>query len=157
MQPNPYAERLGSRDPIEALADTPWRIRALVAGWSEGRFGRSYAPGKWSAREILIHLADTELVQPVRARMALTSSDYVAEPVAGDDWLALDSGADARTSLEAYIALRAFNLALWRRLSPEERDRRFQHPKFGELSVEWIMAQMAGHDLHHLAQLHQVR
>jgi hypothetical protein len=37
-------------------------------------------------------------------------------------------------------------------LTPEQIDRTFTHPEYGELTVGWIMAQMAGHDIHHLKQ-----
>jgi hypothetical protein len=50
-----------------------------------------------------------------------------------------------------------FNLAMWRALTPEQLDRRFTHPEYGELTVGWIMAQMAGHDIHHLKQFRQGR
>lgn len=149
---NPYRDDLGDRDPLAALGETPERIRRLLASWSDAQFERSYAPGKWSARRILIHLAQTELALPTRARFALTQPDYHAQAFNQDDWLPLDDGADARTALDAYMALRRMNLAMWRKLTPEQLDRRFFHPEYGELTVAWIMAQMAGHDIHHLKQ-----
>ena len=65
--PNPYAEDLGNRAPLDALGDTAERIRQLVASWSDDTFNKSYAPGKWSARQILVHLAQTELAHAVSA------------------------------------------------------------------------------------------
>ena len=82
MHPNPYADDLGSRDPLDALADTPTRMRELVERWGEDRFERSYTPGKWSARLILVHLAQTELALTNRARMAIAIPDR-ADPVCG--------------------------------------------------------------------------
>ena len=148
--PNPYADDLGDREALTALAETPETIRRLLAGWSDEQFERSYAPGKWSARRILIHLAQTELALPTRARFALAQDGYQAQAFNQDDWLPLDDAADARTALDAYTMLRRFNLAMWRRLTPEQRDRAFSHPEYGALTVGWIMAQMAGHDIHHL-------
>ena len=68
---NPYAEDLGDQPPLHALSETPNRIRQLVEHWDADRFERSYAPGKWSARLVLIHLAQMELALGVRARFAL--------------------------------------------------------------------------------------
>ena len=45
---------------------------------------------------------------------------------------------------------------MWRKLTPEQLGRRFSHPEYGELTVAWIMAQMAGHDIHHLQQLETI-
>lgn len=74
MHPNPYGADLGDRDPLEAFADTPSRIRQLVERWGEDRFERSYAPGKWSARQVLVHLVQTELALGTRIRFALTEA-----------------------------------------------------------------------------------
>jgi hypothetical protein len=156
MHPNPYAAPLGDRDPLDALADTPSRIRTLLDGWSDAEFERTYAPGKWTARQILIHLAQTELALTTRARFAIATPGYVAQAFSQDDWLPVDGSSDARTALDAYLALRRFNLSMWGSLTPERRDRTFQHPEYGELTPGWIMAQLAGHDLHHLKQLEQV-
>jgi hypothetical protein len=157
MHANPYAGPLGTRDPLEALADTPSRIRTHVERWGDDHFERSFAPGKWNARQILVHLAQTELALTARARMALSTPAYVAQSFSQDDWIGLDERTEARTALDAYTALRRFNVEMWRRLSPEQRARTFQHPEYGALSVEWIMAQIAGHDIHHLRQLEMVK
>jgi hypothetical protein len=154
---NPYAEDLGSRAPLEALADTADGIRRLVEPWSTETFERSYAPGKWSAREILVHLVQTELALSTRARFALTQPGYTAQPFSQDDWMPVDSASSARTALGAYTALRGLNLEMWKRLTPEQLERAFKHPEYGDLTVGWIMAQMAGHDIHHFKQLQAIR
>ena len=156
MQKNPYAEPLGERDPVTALGETPQKIRSIVEAWTPEQFERSYAPGKWSARKILIHLAQTEMALPTRVRYALGTPDYQAQSFEQDDWMNADHSADAGTALAAYLSTRAFNMAMWRSLSEAQRQRTFTHPDFGELNVAWVAAQMAGHDLHHLRQFEQI-
>lgn len=156
MHPNPYAADLGDRNPITALAETPWRIESVVRGWSEAQFERTYAPGKWSARKILVHLAQAELALPVRARFALSQDGYVAQGFDQDAWMPLDDASDARTALDAYLSVRKMNLQMWRTLTEAQRARTFTHPEYGELSVQWIAAQMAGHDIHHLVQFEAI-
>jgi hypothetical protein len=153
---NPYAEDLGNRAPLEALADTAERIRRLVESWTADGFARSYAPGKWSARQILVHLAQTELALSTRARFALAQPGYAAQPFSQDDWMPIDGDTDARTALAAYTSLRGLNLAMWKTLTQAQLDRSFSHPEYGDLTVGWIMAQMAGHDIHHLKQLQAI-
>jgi uncharacterized damage-inducible protein DinB len=155
--PNPYAADLGTRDPLDALSETPARIRAAVERWSEADFERSYATGKWSIRKVLIHLAQTELALPSRVRFALSQQGYIAQPFSQDDWLPVDDAAEARTALDAYTALRRFNVSMFRRLSPEQRGRTFTHPEYGTLTVWWVASQLAGHDIHHLKQIETVR
>ena len=153
---NPYGADLGDRKPLEALAQTPSTIQKAVDGWTAQQFERSYAPGKWSARRILVHLAQTELALPTRARFALTQTGYTAQAFSQDDWLPLDDYLDARTALESYVTVRRMNMVMWRALTPDQINRPFTHPEYGALTVGWIMAQMAGHDIHHLKQIEQI-
>src|SRR5688572_30291801 len=113
MRPNPYAADLGDREPLDAFAQTPQRIRHLVEKWSEEQFERSYAPGKWTARQLLIHLTQAELALGTRVRYALTDPSYQAQAFDQDVWMSLDSRIDAGTALDAYTTLRRVNVALF--------------------------------------------
>jgi hypothetical protein len=156
LAPNPYGRDLGDRDPLDALADTPSRIREFVSCCTHDRLERSYAPGKWTARQIMIHLAQTELALGTRARFAATQDGYVAQPFAQDAWMPLDADTPASVALDVYTSLRQMNLAMWRALTPEQRTRPFHHPEYGTLNVWWVVAQLAGHDIHHFKQLAQI-
>jgi hypothetical protein len=157
MQKNPYAADLGAADPLKALAETPRKIRSILQTWSAKQWERSYAPGKWSARRILIHLAQAELALTTRARYAASQKGYVAQSFDQDAWLLLDDHADGPTALDAYTALRRLNLAMFKGMTAAQRARGFTHPEFGRLTPAWIAAQLAGHDIHHLKQLQQIR
>ena len=149
----PYSSALAGREPIAALRDTTSRIGEIARQWSPADFERSYAPGKWSARQILVHLAQTELALGTRARHALTTPNYAAQSFDQDKWMARESGLDGPAALNAFLALAAMNLALFSSLSPADRETTLTHPEYGALSVDWIVHQMAGHQIHHLGQL----
>ena len=151
--PNPYAADLGNQDALDALGKTPARIAAAVDGWTAADFERSYAPGKWSIRKVLIHLAQTELALTTRVRFALSQPGYAAQSFSQDDWIPIEDKTEARIALDAYTALRRFNLAMFRNLTPAQRERTFTHPEYGTLTVAWVANQMAGHDIHHLQQI----
>jgi hypothetical protein len=150
--PNPYAADLGENSPMAAFADTPFRIKLLLDAWPDEWFERSYAPGKWTARQVLVHLAQTELALGTRLRYALTEDGYRAQSFSQDAWLPIDSRMDGRTALEVYTTLRRMNIMMFGALTDEQRARTFEHPEYGTLTVDWVLAQMAGHDLHHLMQ-----
>ncbi|MBA3641816.1 MAG: DinB family protein [Acidobacteria bacterium] len=156
MTANPYGADLGDLEALPALANTPLQIRAIVETWSDAQFERSYATGKWPARKILAHLAQTELALSTRARFALTTDNYQAQSFDQDQWMPLDEHVDAATALDTYTTLRRMNLAMWRGLTDAQMKRPFFHPDFGEVSVAWIATQMAGHDIHHLKQFEQI-
>ncbi|MBI4485531.1 MAG: DinB family protein [Acidobacteria bacterium] len=152
----PYTADLGDRDPIAAMRESSDRIRALTAGWTAAEFERAYAPGKWSARQVLIHLAQTELALGSRARLALTTPNYVAQAFDQDRWIALDATISGREALEAFVAISGMNRAFFKALSPADRATTLSHPEYGALTVDWILHQMAGHQIHHLKQLEAI-
>lgn len=154
---NPYASDLGPADPLQSLEDTSRRIETLVRGWSREEFERSYGPGKWSARQLLIHLVHAETIFSERIRFALADPAYVVVPFDQDVWMKVEgSVVDAHAALQAYLALRRMNLQLFRALTPEQRARAFTHPERGTINVEWVIVAMAGHDRHHLPQFEAI-
>ena len=132
------------------------RIRELTSGWSPAQFERTYAPGKWTARQILIHLAQTEIGLGSRARMALTTSGYRAQPFDQDTWVARETTLSGRAAVEALTSLNVMNRELFASLSPADRATPFSHPDYGSLTVDWIVHLLASHLTHHLAQLEQI-
>ena len=151
-----YADLVASRDPLGLLASTPERIASLVRGWDGDRWARSYAPGKWTGAQLVLHLAQDDITWGSRARLAVTLDDYRVQAYDQDRWVALETGTDPAVALDAFLALRRLNVGLFRRLSPEQRARPIPHPQFGELSVDWIIHTLAGHDLHHLRHLEAI-
>jgi len=152
----PYTDDLAGRDPIEAMRETFPRFRSLLSGWSPDDFERTYAPGKWSARLVLIHLAQMEIALGTRARLALTTPGYVAQPFDQDKWMAREGTLGAREALDALLAAGAMNAAFFASLSAADRAIEFKHPEYGAISIDWLVHQMAGHQIHHLRQLERI-
>jgi len=152
----PYSNELGDRDPVAALRDTPDRIRALAGQWSPAQFERTYAPGKWSGRQILIHLAQTELALGNRARMALATSGYVAQAFDQDAWIARETRISGPEALDTFLALARMNVLFFEGLSIADRATGLSHPEYGALTIDWIIHQIAGHQVHHLRQLERI-
>ena len=153
---NPYAAPLGDLDPVFALKDTPERLRTLIAGMTPAQRASSYAPGKWTTPQLMVHLLQVEIVVGVRLRMALTEANYVVQPFEQDAWMAREPQLDLDSAIAAYLGLRKMNLALAESLTPEERRKRFTHPERGTLDVDWLLVMLAGHERHHLAQFEAI-
>jgi len=148
----PYSVDLGDRDPLDAMRDSLARFRSLTR-WSNDDFERTYAPGKWTAREVLVHLAQSELAFGSRARLALTTPDYQSQAFDQNLWMDRESRLGAREALDALLAIGAMNVALFASLVPADRAMTFTHPEYGKISIDWLIHQMAGHQIHHLLQL----
>jgi hypothetical protein len=153
MTTTPYSAALGDREPLAVMRDSMARLQALTGGWSAAAYERPWAPGKWTARQVLVHLAETELALGNRARMALTTPDYAAQKFDQDAWLALDAGVSGPDAAAALAAISRLNQALFGGLSGAQRQTAMSHPEYGTITVDWIIHMTAGHQLHHLAQL----
>ena len=154
---SPYARYVTGRDPIAVMAETIVKTRAVVAPFTPERFERSYADGKWSARELLIHLAQGEMVFGLRLRWALSDPSYVIQPFDQDAWLALDRGGlDGQGALALFSFARAFNLGLVKKMTADDRARTLRHPELGEITIEDVLVTIAGHELHHLAHFEAI-
>jgi hypothetical protein len=138
------------------MRDAVARFDAITAPWSEADYERSYAAGKWSARLILTHLAQTEIALGFRARMTLVVPHYTSMNFDQDAWLGSESGTPALTVREAFLAMSRLNQAFFASLSREQLDTTLTHPEYGPLTVDWILHQMAGHYWHHLGQFEKI-
>jgi uncharacterized damage-inducible protein DinB len=150
---NPYGEYLGDQEPLKVLSLTARRIEAILEDLGSVRVDEPPAPGKWSAREIVCHLADCELVFAFRLRQTLSEDHHVIQPFDQEKWAAKYTGYDAREALTAFHAVRNWDLAFIRSLAPEEHAKPVLHPERGTMTFQNIVETMAGHDINHLRQL----
>ena len=150
---NPYAVYLGTQDPLRVVAATAERLRGLLDALGPEGADRAPAPGKWSAREILCHLADTELAFAFRLRQALAEPHHVIQPFDQEKWAAVYGAFDARSAVEVFAAVRGWNCRLFGALPPGAMAKPVTHPERGEMTFGVLVETMAGHDLNHLGQL----
>jgi len=148
---NPYASYLGDRDPFKVLADTPAQLRRYFDKLGE-RIEQPWAPGKWTGRQILAHLADCELAFGFRYRQSVAEDHYIAQSFDQDKWARTYSGYDAAAALATFSALRQWNLALFGQLNAGVFERHITHPERGEVTIRSLIETSAGHDLNHLRQ-----
>jgi hypothetical protein len=155
---NPYATHLGARDPREVISDTPQRLAQLSKELGPHGLARSLAPGKWSARMILCHLADCEIAFGFRLRQALSEPHHVIQPFDQDNWARAyqNDGMHAQAAVEVFSALRRWTLALLKAVPQESFSKPVTHPERGQMTVETVVQTMAGHDLNHLRQLETI-
>lgn len=156
----PYTQKilgfLGERNPVESLQQTTVRIQEIAAELGPSGLARPYAPGKWTGAQVLAHLADAEVVIGYRLRQALTVDDYVIQPFDQDRWAEKYEGVDGVQAAATFLAVRQWNLALIKGLTPAELARPAFHPERGPEGLGQIIKMLAGHDLNHLSQLEQV-
>jgi uncharacterized damage-inducible protein DinB len=152
MNVNPYAEALAEHDPVEVLAATPKRLAKVAAGLSAEKMEAAPAPGKWSVREVLAHLADCEIAFGFRLRQAFAGQSQL-QPFDQDAWARSYCSYSADAALATFAALRAWNVLFVGGLTEADKRLPTSHPERGEMELWTIVETMAGHDLHHLTKL----
>jgi hypothetical protein len=150
---NPYAPYLRDRDPVDVIAATPRRLRNLAHALGAAGMQRARAPGKWTAREILCHLADCEIGFAFRLRQTLAEDHHVMQPFDQNLWARPYAAYDAASALAVFTALREWNLTLIRAVIPAALAKPVSHPERGDMTFKVILETMGGHDLNHLHQL----
>ena len=153
---NPYATYLGERDPQEVIAGTAKKLRQFADVFGSRRLGQAPAPGKWSAREILCHLADCEIVFAYRLRQAVAEDHHVIQPFDQDKWAASYAAYDGVAALAVFSSVRNWNILFIKNASPEIMGKHVTHPERGEMTFKTVVETMAGHDLNHLRQLGRI-
>src|ERR1700733_11419135 len=160
MELNPYAKYLDEQAPVPVLSATANRLRALAADLSPDEVDRAPAPGKWSIREIVAHLADCELVFAFRLRQALAPAigepHAIIQPFDQEVWAQRYAAYDLASALDLFQSARTWNMQLLSTVNDEDRRRLPTHPERGTMTFWTIVETMAGHDLNHLQQLERL-
>jgi DinB superfamily len=156
MSTNPYAIFLNGRDATSLVKQYPDKLTAVVSELGTAGMERSLAPGKWTVRQILCHLADTEIAFAFRWRQALAEENHVVQPFDQDLWANRYASPAADDALRTFLALRRWNALLLDDLSPADWERELTHPERGRQTFRTLVETMAGHDLNHLDQLEKI-
>jgi len=150
----PYYDRYISLAPgndILGTLDTQRRqLMLLLSGHDDSEADFRYAPHKWSAKEVLGHVCDTERIFAYRALRISRGDRTPIEGFEQDDYIRNAPFANRPLAelIEDYIAVRRATLTLLRNLDEPAWTRRGIANK-NEVSVRAIAYTIAGHEVHH--------
>jgi len=154
----PYFERYVGRVPegdvLPVLERQRSELRAAFSGVSEERGGFRYAPGKWTVRELLGHVIDTERIFAYRA-LCIARGEAAPLPGFEQDPYVANAGHDRWTLaelLDDFDSVRRSNLAMLTHLD-DAAVRRAGTSSGHATSVRAIAYILAGHVRHHLGVL----
>lgn len=145
-----YVERVPDGDIVMTLAVTWTETKALLRELDESRARYRYEPGKWSIKEILVHLMDAERIFVTRA-LRFAREDGTELAGFDEGAYAPRSGADTRPLaeiIEEFQWMRGAHLRFWRGLPSKAWQRKgvANGAMLKVAAVPWILA---GHELHH--------
>jgi len=144
---------------IDEYASGPALLRKGVAGFSPEQARQRPVVGKWSALEVVCHLADFEPVFLDRMKAVLTQD----EPT----FFGRDENAfaakfvyhqrDLAEELALIEACRKSMTRILRSLPEADFQRRGIHSEAGPMTLETLLMRSAGHLTHHLKFIHEKR
>ena len=152
-----YLDYLPADDRVLAhLEEGLVQVEGLARGLTEAQLLHRYAPGKWSVKEVLLHVVDDERIYAYRA-LRFARGDGAPLPGFDENAYAPLSGADRRSVgsiLEEYRAVRAATIALFAHL-PEEALDRSGTADGNRATVRALAWHIAGHERRHLAVIRE--
>ena len=125
-------------------------LRRLLGGISDEVASRSYAPGKWSIKEAVGHIADVERIMTVRA-LRFARGDRSPLPGMEQEPYAALAGHGRRSLaslLEELDSVRGATVSLMRSLDPAALDRVGTASGF-RFTVRALCFHTVGHAIHH--------
>jgi hypothetical protein len=157
-----YTARLaglvGERDPLEVMAESPGRLKALVSGASAEELRFTTAPERWTIGQIAAHMADAEVVGAWRFRTVLAQDGVDLQAYDQNAWASAFryETVPAAESVGLFWALRYATLRVLSQVEPARLRHTGMHAERGPESIGRLAHMYAGHDLNHLAQIERL-
>lgn len=149
-----YIERVPEGDLVSLLREQVIDTVALLHNVPPDRADYAYAPGKWTIKEVVGHLMDTERVMAYRA-LAIARNDKTNLPGFDENAWVPAANFGTRTLddlLEEFQVVRAASIHLAKHLDADVLARRGTANGHG-ISVRALFYIIAGHERHHVALL----
>jgi uncharacterized damage-inducible protein DinB len=146
-----YIARVADDDIVAVLENQMQSTRAFLETISDEQGDKAYAPGKWSVKELIGHVIDSERVFAYRA-LRFARNDQTALP--GFDQETFTANANFANRLlsdvvQEFEAVRRATVLLFKHLSPDAWHRRGS-ANGNEITVLALAFVIAGHELHHM-------
>jgi uncharacterized damage-inducible protein DinB len=144
---------------IAAIAETPARLAAAVAGLNREQLDTPYRPEGWTVRQLIHHIPDSHMNAFIRFKLALTEDEPTIKPYDEALWAELRDAKETPTqvSLALLENLHTRWVILLRSLAPADWARKFRHPEIGTMTLDDLLALYAWHGRHHVAHITALR
>ncbi|MFD2637778.1 YfiT family bacillithiol transferase [Piscibacillus salipiscarius] len=130
------------------------RLRETVDSLSEEELSKTYRDGSYTVRELVHHIADSQLNMFQRLKLALTDNNPTVPAFDQDKWaIQPDTKLPVESSIKMLEGINERIVSLGSSLTEEQLDRAFTHEVNGEITVATKVAKLAWHEEHHLAHI----
>jgi hypothetical protein len=159
--PNTYAD-IETENLLSVYSAGPERVRQVINGLKSADLKAHPRAGKWSIQEIVVHLADAEVMGSARVRQAFAEPGSTVVVYNQEIWakeMAYQEY-DTKTfyaSLMMFDALRLANTKLFRRAGAADWEKFIVHGEWGNISLRQLLELYADHSERHIEQILTLR
>src|SRR5699024_4580396 len=130
------------------------RLRENVDSLSDEELSRTYRDGSWTVRELVHHIADSQLIMYQRLKLALTDENPTVPAFDQDTWaIQPDTKLPIESSIKMLEGINERIVSLGYSVTEEQLTRAFTRQGNGEITVATKVAKLAWHEEHHLAHI----
>jgi|SRR5690606_12855569 len=130
------------------------RLRETVNSLNEEEWDKKYREGSWNVRQLVHHIADSQLNMYQRLKLALTDDNPTVPAFDEEKWaIQPDTELPVDSSIMMLEGINQRIVSLVPSLSEEQLSRSFTHEANGEIKVSTKIAKLAWHEEHHLEHI----
>ncbi|GLO64682.1 putative metal-dependent hydrolase [Oceanobacillus kimchii] len=130
------------------------RLGETVNSLNDEELSKTYREGSWTIRQLVHHIADSQLNMYQRLKLALTDESPTVPAFDQEKWaIQPDVKLPIESSIKMLEGINERIVSLGYSLTEEQLDESFVHQINGEISVATKFAKLAWHEEHHLAHI----
>lgn len=130
------------------------RLREAVGTLNDEELAKTYREGAWTVRQLVHHIADSQLNMYQRLKLALTDDNPTIPGFDEEKWAVQpDTELPVECSLKMLEGINERIVCLGKTLTEEQLNRVFTHQVNGEIRLTAKLAKLAWHEEHHLAHI----
>jgi hypothetical protein len=145
-----YIKLVNSENILKLLDEQVVDVQELLSNISEEKENYAYAEGKWTVKEVIGHIIDTERIMAYRA-LRFARKDKTNLAGFDENFYVVNSNFKDRTLYDLaheFAIVRESNLALFKHFNVEMLDE-VGNANGNNMSVRAILYMIAGHTTHH--------
>ena len=147
---------------LEAYSAAPRRLRASLAGLDDSDLRQRPHPGKWSIKEIVAHVAESEMMCAARVRFVFAQPGTAFVGYDQDIWARAFAYNDLdplafEQAIELFTVLRSIVRRVFDQATDVEWRQSGVHPDFGPVTLRQLLELYADHGERHIAQILRLR
>ena len=139
---------------LNDIATYTLRLRETVDSLNDEQLNKTYREGAWTVRQLVHHIADSQLNMYQRLKLALTDDNPTVPAFDEEKWaIQPDTTLPVESSIKMLEGINERIVALGASLTEAQLNRAFTHQVNGEITVATKVAKLAWHEEHHLAHI----